>query len=166
MKISAPLSRSQYGIYAECVGHENEPCYNLPYLYVLDGSIDADRLCSAIEVTVLAHPSFFTRIELDDDGEPIQTIDIENEHFCLAVGQLTDLEAEKRNFVEPFKLYGGRLFRTKVMRDEQHVYWFFDIHHIIGDGTSLDIVLHDVETVYNGGTLAPEGLTMICFPHL
>ena len=161
MKISAPLSRSQYGIYAECVGHENEPCYNLPYLYVLDGSIDADRLCSAIEVTVLAHPSFFTRIELDDDGEPIQTIDIENEHFSLAVGQLTDLEAEKRNFVEPFKLYGGRLFRTKVMRDGQHVYWFFDIHHIIGDGTSLDIVLHDVETVYNGGTLAPEGLTMM-----
>lgn len=46
MKRYAPLSRSQYGIYAECVGHENEPCYNLPYLYVLDGSIDADaRAC-------------------------------------------------------------------------------------------------------------------------
>ena len=28
----APLTRSQYGIYAECVSHENEVFYNLPFL--------------------------------------------------------------------------------------------------------------------------------------
>lgn len=49
MKKSAPLSKSQLGVYAECVQHENEVFYNLPFLYVFDGSIDADRLCRAIE---------------------------------------------------------------------------------------------------------------------
>ena len=161
MKQSAPLSKSQYGIYAECIGHENEPYYNLPYLYVLDGTIDADRLCRAIETTITAHPSFFTRIELSDDGEPIQTIDMEKEKLSLAVGHLEDLEAEKQKFITPYKLYGGRLFHTQVLRDAQHIYWFFDIHHIIGDGTSLNIMLNDVETVYNGGTLAPEPMTMM-----
>ena len=160
MKNTAPLSQSQLGIYAECVHHENEVFYNLPFLYVFDGSIDADRLCRAIEATIQAHPVFFTRIELNDEGEPLQTIDLEKEELNLSVEQVTDLEAEKQRFIEPFKLRGGRLFHTKVMRDAEHVYWFFDMHHIISDGSSYHIIVCDVETAYNGGTLAPEEMSM------
>ena len=160
MKSLAPLSKPQYGIYAECVGHENEIFYNLPFLYVLDGSLDADRLCRAIETVIKAHPTFFTRIGVNDEGEPFQSIDIENEAFSLSVEQVTDLEAEKRKFIEPFEFYGGRLFHTKVMRDAAHIYWFFDMHHIISDGSSYNIIIRDVETAYNGGTLAPEEMTM------
>ena len=160
MKKSAPLSQSQLGIYAECVHHENEVFYNLPFLYVFDGSIDADRLCRAIEATVQAHPVFFTRIELSDEGEPLQTIDLEKEEFSLSVEQVTDLEAEKKKFIEPFQLHGGRLFHTKVMRDAEHVYWLFDMHHIISDGSSYHIIVCDVETAYNGGALAPEAMSM------
>ena len=160
MKSLAPLSKTQYGIYAECVGHENEIFYNLPFLYVLDGSLDADRLCRAIETVIKAHPTFFTRIGVNDEGEPFQSIDIENEAFSLSVEQVTDLEAEKRKFIEPFEFYGGRLFHTKVMRDAAHIYWFFDMHHIISDGSSYNIIIRDVETAYNGGTLAPEEMTM------
>ena len=69
------MSQSQIGIYAECMDHENEVFYNLPFLFVFDGSLDADRLCRAIETTIKAHPVFFTRIELSDEGEPLQTID-------------------------------------------------------------------------------------------
>ena len=161
MKSIAPLSKSQLGVYAECVQHENEVFYNLPFLYVFDGSIDADRLCRAIEATVQAHPVFFTRIELNDEGEPIQSLDTDEvSSFKLQVSSFTDLEAEKRKFIEPFKLYGGRLFHTKVMRDAEHVYWLFDMHHLISDGSSYHIIICDVETAYNGGTLAPEEMSM------
>ena len=160
MKNTAPLSQSQLGIYAECIHHENEVFYNLPFLYVFDGSIDADRLCRAIEAMIQAHPVFFTRIELSDDGEPLQTVDLEKEEFSLSVEQVTDLETEKRKFIEPFQLHGGRLFHTKVMRDAEHVYWFFDMHHIVSDGSSYHIIICDVETAYNGGTLAPEEMSM------
>ena len=158
--MKTPLSKSQYGIYAECVSHENEIFYNLPFLFVLDGSLDADRLCRAIETTIKAHPTFFTRIGVTGDGEPFQSVDMGKEDFSLTVEQVTDLEAEKQKFIEPFNLYDGRLFHTKVMRDADHIYWFWDMHHIIGDGVSLDVVLHDVETSYNGGTLAPEEMSM------
>ncbi len=114
----------------------------------------------AIEATIQAHPVFFTRIELSNEGEPLQTIDLEKEEFSLSVEQVTDLEAEKRKFIEPFKLHGGRLFHTKVMRDAEHVYWFFDMHHIISDGSSYHVIICDVETAYNGGTLAPEEMSM------
>jgi amino acid adenylation domain-containing protein len=156
----APLTRSQYGIYAECVSHENEVFYNLPFLFVFDGSLDADRLCRAIETTIKAHPTFFTRIGVNDEGEPYQSVDMEKENFSLSVEQVLDLEAEKRKFIEPFKLYGGRLFHTKVMRDANHIYWLFDMHHIISDGTSYNVIIRDVETAYNGGTLAPEEMSM------
>ena len=159
-KSTAPLSRSQYGIYAECVSHENEIFYNLPFLFVFDGSLDADRLCRAIETTIKAHPTFFTRIGVTDEGEPFQSVDMEKEDFSLTVEQVIDLDAEKQKFIEPFKLYGGRLFHTKVLRDANHIYWLFDMHHIISDGTSYNIIISDVEKAYNGETLAPEEMSM------
>ena len=159
MKSSAPLSKTQYGIYAECVGHDNVPYYNTPFLYVLDGSLDADRLCRAIEAMLKAHPTFFTRIGVNDQGEPFQSIDMEKEDVSLSVEQILDVEAAKQQFVEPFQLLGGRLFHTRVMRDTEHIYWFFDTHHIIFDGVSLNVMLHDVEAAYNGSVLAPEEMT-------
>ena len=87
---TAPLTRSQYGIYAECVSHENEVFYNLPFLFVFDGSLDADRLCRAIETTIMAHPTFFTRIGVTDDGEPFQSVDMEKEDFSLTVEQVIE----------------------------------------------------------------------------
>ena len=121
MEKKAPLSKSQYGIYAECVGHDNEIFYNLPFLFVFDGSLDADRLCRAIVTTIKAHPTFFTRIGVNDDGEPFQSLDMGKEEFSLAVEQVTDIEAEKQKFIVPYELYGGRLFHTKVMRDAEHI---------------------------------------------
>ena len=160
MKIIAPLSKTQYGIYAECVGHENEPCYNLPFLYVFDGCLDTERLCRAIETAFKAHPALFTRIEMGSEGDPFQTIDMGKEDFSLTVEQITDIEAEKRELVKPYKLDGGRLFHTRLMRDAEHFYWFFDTHHIIFDGASLKVMMQDVEKAYNGETLAPEELTL------
>ena len=161
MKNTSPLSQSQLGIYAECVEHENEVFYNLPFLFVFDGSLDADRLCRAIETTIKAHPTFFTRIGVNDEGEPFQSIDTtEIEDFSLTVEPVTDIEAEKQKFIVPYQFIGGRLFFNKVMRDAEHIYWLFDMHHIISDGTSYNIIIYDVEKAYNGVMLAPEEMSM------
>ncbi|MBR4366216.1 MAG: hypothetical protein IKP43_05490, partial [Bacteroidaceae bacterium] len=70
MKQTFPLSKTQYGIYVECAQHSGEICYNLPYLYTLDKSLDEGRLLKAVETAVKAHPTLFTRIAIDDNGEP------------------------------------------------------------------------------------------------
>ena len=84
MKSSAPLSKVQYGLYVECVAHQGEACYNLPYLYVLDGTLDEEKLRKAIETAVAAHPTLFTRIELNEQGDLLQTID-DTETFTLNI---------------------------------------------------------------------------------
>ena len=45
MKTIAPITKTQYGLYVECVAHQGEVCYNIPYLYTLDGSLDEDKEC-------------------------------------------------------------------------------------------------------------------------
>ena len=40
MNMSAPLTKTQYGLYVECVSNEGKACYNIPYCYTLDGSLD------------------------------------------------------------------------------------------------------------------------------
>ena len=159
MKTSAPLSKTQYGLYVECVNHPGEACYNLPYLYVLDISLEEERLRKAIETAVKAHPTLFTRLQLNEDGEPLQTID-DSETFILKLEEVDDIEAMKQKLIVPFNLFEDRLFHIRLLKDSTHLYFFLDIHHIIGDGTTLKVMLADVETAYNGGELMPEALTM------
>ena len=85
MKQSAPLSKSQFGIYVECMGHKGELYYNLPFIHIIDRSLDGERLLAAIETAFKAHPALFTRIKVNEDGEPIQTIDMAEEPLSLAI---------------------------------------------------------------------------------
>ena len=163
MKTSAPLSKVQYGLYVECVAHQGEACYNLPYLYVLDGSLDGEKLKKAIETAVAAHPTLFTRIELNSDGDPLQTID-DTETFTLNIEHGTmnikDGTFNGQSLIVPFDIYKDRLFHIRLLQDAEHFYFFLDIHHIIGDGTTLKVMLADVDKAYDGGELEPEAMTM------
>ena len=158
MKTSAPLTKTQYGLYVECVNHPGEPCYNVPCFYILDGSLDEERLRQAIETVVAAHPTLFTRIELTDQGDPVQTLD-DTETFSLQVEHVDDIEAAKKAMVQPFNIVGDRLFRIRLLRDKEHFYYFQDVHHTLFDGGSQGIMLADIEKAYNGESLEPEQLT-------
>ena len=160
MKKHAPLSKVQYGIYVECASRIGEICYNLPYVYALDKSLDEERLRTAVIDTVEAHPTLFTRIELTDDGEPMQTIDMENEHFELEIEDTTDIEKKAAELVRPFDIYNDRLFRIHLLRDDSHLYLFIDYHHLIVDGTSMSLLLHDINDAYNGKAISGESMTL------
>jgi len=159
MRTVAPLTKVQYGIYAECIAHQGEICYNLPYLYMLDGSLDEEKLKTAVEAAVVAHPTLFTRIKVNEQGDPQQTID-DSETFSLQVEQIADIEVEKQHLVVPFDIYNDRLFHIRLLKDTAHFYLLLDIHHLIGDGVTLKVMLADVEAAYNGKTLEAETMTM------
>ena len=156
--MASPLSKTQYGIYVECVNHSGEVCYNLPYLYTLDGSLDAERLCKAVETAVKAHPTLFTRITLNDEGEPMQSV--ADGAFSVVVEDIADIAATKKTLVKPFDIYGEHLFRIHLLRDARHLYLFTDYHHIIVDGTSMHLLLADIDKAYHGLPLDVESLTL------
>ena len=157
---TAPLSKTQYGIYAECVAHQGEAYYNLPYLFALDGSLDEEKLKNAVETAVSAHPTLFTRIALNEQGDPIQTLDGSGT-FVLKVETVADIEAEKQRMIVPFDIYNDRLFHIRLLKDKDHYYLLLDIHHIICDAFSLEVMLADIESAYNGKALEPEAMTLM-----
>ena len=53
------------------------------------------------------------------------------------IEDITDIEQAKRQLVEPFNLYGDRLFHIRLLRDSKSLYLFADYHHIIVDGNFL-----------------------------
>ena len=157
---TAPLSKTQYGIYAECVAHQGEAYYNLPYLFALDGSLDEEKLKNAVETAVSAHPTLFTRIALNEQGDPIQTLDGSGT-FVLKVETVADIESEKQRMIVPFDIYNDRLFHIRLLKDKDHYYLLLDIHHIICDAFSLEVMLADIESAYNGKALEPEETTLM-----
>jgi NRPS condensation-like uncharacterized protein len=142
------------------MAHQGELCHNIAFLYELDPSLDEARLKSAIEAVVAAHPTLFTRIGLNGQGEPVQSVD-DSETFTLEVEHTADIEREKREMVVPYDIFNDRLFRIRLLRDSQHYYLFIDTHHIISDGSTLRLLLSDIATAYGGGMLEPEAVTMM-----
>jgi len=150
------LTQSQMGVYLECVGKEGQLCYNIPYVYIFDHSLDRERFCRAVETALLAHPTLFTRLRLNDEGIPMQHI--EEETLTLTVEKTEDRDFSR--FVKPFQLVGGRLFNVRLLEDDEHFYFFFDAHHIIHDGSSKHILLRDIDVAYGGGTPDAEIMTL------
>ena len=157
--MASPLSKTQYGIYVECVNHNGEICYNIPYLYTFDRSLDAERLARAVETAVKAHPTLFTRIFLNDEGEPMQTVEADDS-FTVEVEDTNDIETLKKSLIKPFDIYGDRLFRVHLLRDPNHIYLYIEYHHIIADGTSTQLIFGDIEKAYQGLELEKEELTL------
>ena len=93
-----------------------------------------------------------TRIIINEDGEPrfkrldndvFETKDIEEIHR-----EKEKIEDIKAWLIQPFKLIGGQLFRIKLIYADG-IYLFVEMHHIISDGTSMNIFLGDITSSYS-----------------
>jgi hypothetical protein len=83
---------------------------------------------------------------------------IEEEPLSLKVEQFDG--GDFKEYVKPFNLIGERLFHVNILEDGEHYYLLWDCHHIINDGTSMQTLLHDIETAYEGGIIEPETMTL------
>ena len=157
----AVLSKTQSGIYIECVNNPESTLYNLPFLGKLGDDIDADRLKVAIEKTIKAHPCLSTVIYTNDSGEVMQKI--ADDSIAVEVFEMTDEEFEnvRGKLVRPFDINGGKLCRFEIYITPSAKYLFEDIHHIIFDGTSWGILAADMRRAYDGEKLEIEEYTGI-----
>ena len=65
----------------------------------------------------------------------------------------------RETLVRPYMLFNEQLFRFEIYRTCDGNYLFLDIHHIIADGTSLGIILNDINRAYSGEKLEAETYT-------
>lgn len=128
--------------------------YNLPQFLKLTGPLDVLKLQSAFQGLMDRHESFRTRFELHQEG-PVQFIKKEL-IFDLEVTESNEKEVPKliRDFVRPFDLSQAPLLRAEVLKlaDEEHIL-MVDMHHIVSDGVSMNILTHELMSLYHGEVL-------------
>lgn len=158
-KSAYPLSKTQLGVYLDCMRNPFSALYNIPSMLKFPKTVDVNKLCESVKKVVLAHPYVFTHLSTqNDDVEQVYpektAIDIPVKH--ITEEQLSEL---KNDFVKQFNLQKAPLFRIMLAQTEENVYLLLDFHHLIFDGGSLNILLTQLKTVYEGGEVKPEEYT-------
>ncbi|MBC3900642.1 amino acid adenylation domain-containing protein [Acetobacterium malicum] len=146
-----PLTQTQMGLFVESMAKPQELLYHIPFLFKLHPDVALPRLKTAVEAAIEAHAYIKTRFFMDDDGEIMQRRR-DDSPFTLRIRDFLD----KDKLVTPFKLIDGRLFNAALYQTRDGNYFFIDIHHSICDGTSLVILIEDINRAYGGIALEPE----------
>ncbi|MCQ2184370.1 MAG: amino acid adenylation domain-containing protein, partial [Bacteroidales bacterium] len=152
---SVPLSFSQIGIYSECAANPEDIQYNIPVCLTMPQGITALQLKAAVEKVLQAHPYLNVHFQSDDDGRTYQCpMDRETEGLPSVRMSEQELEQEKKSFVRPFALQEGPLYRFEIVESPSAVHLLADFHHLVMDGSSLDIFYKQLCQALDGK--APE----------
>ena len=148
-----PLSKTQEGIFVECVSKVNSTNYNIPYLFKLDKKIDLNKLKEAVEKAIDNHPYLKSILYMNDNGDILAKRNKEK-----AKVELIKEEIDIKKLVRPFSILNSILYRVEIYEGKDN-YLFLDFHHILCDGSSEAIILEDINKAYLGEELTSESFT-------
>ncbi len=145
-----PLSKTQEGIFVECVSKVNSTNYNIPYLFKLDKKMDLNKLKEAVMKAIDNHPYLKSILYMNDNGDILAKRNKES-----AKVEILEKEIDIKSLVRPFSILNSELYRVEIYKGKDN-YLFLDFHHILCDGTSEAIILSDIDKAYKGEELTPE----------
>ncbi|MDP6799043.1 MAG: amino acid adenylation domain-containing protein [SAR202 cluster bacterium] len=133
----------------------NRAAYNIASVTRLRGDLVQDTLERALSELAARHQSLRTRF-VEIDGEPHQVVDQVADRFFhyddLSGAPDPAAEARERAIGETgreFDLSQAPLFRATLYRVASNDHFLvFNMHHIISDGWSLDIILDELFELY------------------
>ncbi|MFT5824179.1 MAG: tyrocidine synthetase-3, partial [Crocinitomix sp.] len=129
--------------------------YNMPDQVYLNQEINIDNFTKAINATIERHEILRTVFAADAEGEVKQWI-IEKAElgFEVIYQDFRKEQDQVQAYIEndsiiPFDLEKGPLFRVSLLQIEDNGYiFYYNMHHIISDGWSLNVLFKDVFTYY------------------
>ena len=154
---SAPLAYSQAGVYFDCMKNPTSTLYNTPVCLTFPVDTDAEALRKAVVRAVENHPALFVQFTTNESGV-VQVMGdretpVEVEDYTMSEDEAL---AFRHGFVRPFNLSKDRLFRLAVIHTENALYLYCDIHHLVCDGYSYDLFIHEICDLMDGKEIEPE----------
>lgn len=153
------VSAVQKQIYAVCQ-LEIDTSYNTPQSLLLEGEFDLDRMERTFFSLIQRHEGLRTSFIVVDE-KPVQWIH-DNVKFeverlsILGKEDETSIEHIVKKFIRPFDLSQVPLIRAGVIQLEKNKHILcIDLHHIITDGVSYDILMADFAAFYRGDNPPP-----------
>ncbi|WP_410503401.1 amino acid adenylation domain-containing protein [Gillisia sp. Hel_I_29] len=161
------ISDSQRRLWVLSQFEGDSSVYNLPSRLVLNGSYDIELFKRAIYSVVDRHEILRTVFKENSQGEIRQWI-LERDALGFEIGELdlqgeADIESSVLNYLDndrmvEFDLAKGPLLRAILLQvSEDRYVFYYNMHHIISDGWSMDVLSRDVFKYYefykSGGEL-------------
>ncbi|TKH41704.1 hypothetical protein C1I60_20515 [Paenibacillus terrae] len=168
-----PLSSAQKRMYMLQQLDPNDVNYNMYAAFQVSGPLNVKRLEEVFHQLISRHATLRTSFEMVDN-KPMQRIHdtvlfeveysklLENRALkdLLAVG--ANIKKRIRSFVRPFDLQSAPLLRVGLLdlgvQGEKKVPQYLlmlDMHHIISDGVSTNILANELVRLYNDEKLSP-----------
>ena len=152
-KSNIPLSYSQERLwFLDKFENGESNSYSMPILLKVTGNIDFDRVKSVFREIVERHEILrtnfrgFQYIHTEPNFE-FKEIEIKENQRDRVVQELIST---------PFDLENGSLFRVYILKiDSKNSYIFINMHHIISDGWSLEVLVKEFQTLYSNKKLKP-----------
>ena len=143
-----PLMQNQMGVFIDSTTQGASIDYNIPLLMKISPSIEPEKLQQAVCRAVDAHPYMKAVLSTGADGS-VRALRSDDAEPVVEIIK-ADTLPEAKDLVVPFEIVGGPLYRIKIFVTPKDNYLFFDIHHIVADGTSMAILLSDIDKALAG----------------
>lgn len=147
------ISAAQRRMYTMYQMDREALAYNLPSATAITGRLEPERVTNAVRKLMQRHELLRSTFEMRGN-QIVQVIHDVPETLPVAFSK-QELDSEEAfqqaaaKFVKPFCLETGPLFRMELVdTGEDRQLLFFDIHHIIADGTAVEILTRDFNTLY------------------
>jgi len=148
-----PLSPAQNRMFILQHFDEQIVAYNMPYHAPLESSLTIEEIKDAVDQLVERHESLRTTFEIQNN-DFVQIIHPKVD-FEIELFQEVGINEAMGAFVRPFKLNEAPLFRVGYLKQEDEVHLLLDIHHIISDGASQDLLGFELLSILQGEELPP-----------
>lgn len=132
------------------------PTYSMPATFAVNGSIDVEAFRRAAAFIVHRHDSLRASFPAVDGAPSLRLIEAYDPLNVTDLGQLDpadrEVEADRLSHshaLQPFDLAEGPLIRLHLLRFDDQTHWvLFNMHHIISDGWSLDVLVRELSSLY------------------
>lgn len=155
---SYALSSPQLRLWVLSQFEAGNVAYNMPGVFRINGQLQASVFQAAFDYLIARHEMLRT-VFREIDGTPRQVIlPPEALNFTISLVDVRSVsdalnfvaaDLEKRK-LEPFQLKTGPLLKACLYRiSTDEYFFFFNMHHIISDGWSMEIFMKEIIVVYN-----------------
>ncbi|MRX70534.1 amino acid adenylation domain-containing protein, partial [Flavobacterium resistens] len=156
---SYPLTSSQSRLWILSQFEGGALAYNMPAAVRFTGTVDFDKFEESFRLLIKRHEILRTYFKSNDQAEVRQFI-IPTEQVSFSITQKSFLNKNNQHESvsdyleevnkEPFDLEKAPLIRDSLikLREDEHVF-FLSMHHIIGDGWSMQLLISEIVKIYN-----------------
>ena len=147
-----PLLPLQKGLLFHAQTTAQQGSYNSLTRLTLSGNVTPQAVQNALDAVLRRHPQLAARFDSELSLQPLQLLPESNVHWPLALHQLGDedesaalLTLEHQALAQDLFSQASMLHATLIThRDDTHWTLLLNAHHLVVDGWSTPVILHDL----------------------